>query len=310
MKFFYKKLFIFFIFMCIAFEANAAIEKRIKLVILDNSGTTNDCGVYAPSIVMVRLFDKYGLQISMSDAREPMGLYKKDHIRAILASDHIAAAFKKLNGRDWNENDVESMYADFIPLQMSCLEEFSDLIPGLADTIRKIKSEYGVYVGLTTGFNEQMNELLLKKAKEQGYYPDFFTSASQVPKARPYWYMVEENMRQAGVLDPEEVLKVGDTRGDMQEGKAMKAVSSSGTWTVGLAATGNYIGKNWQELVETPGDQLQNELISAESQLYEAGADYVVPNINSLPSIIRLINERLAKGDKPREVELDIQVIK
>lgn len=298
---------LFFILLLATFEAQAETQKRIKLVILDNSGTTNDCGVYAPSIVMVKLFEKHGIQINMTEAREPMGLYKKDHIRAILAQDRIAAEFNRIHGREWNENDIEMMYAEFIPLQMSCLEEYSDLIPGLADTIVKIKHEYGVCIGSTTGFNQEMNELLLKKAKEQGYAPDYFTSASQVPKARPYWYMVEENMKQAGIVDPEEVLKVGDTRGDMQEGKAMKAVSSSGTWTLGLAATGNYIGKNWKELVETPGDQLQKELISAESQLYDAGADYVVPNINSLPTIIRIINARLEKGEKPRDVELDVQ---
>lgn len=308
MKRFCQKSLLFITLLFTVVEVNADAEtKRIKLVILDNSGTTNDCGVYAPSVVMLKLFEKYGLPISMADAREPMGLYKKDHIRAILSLDHVSQSFRNINGRDWNESDVDKMYADFIPLQMSCLADYAELIPGLADTISAIRRDYGVLIGSTTGFNQEMNELLLSKAKEQGYFPDVFTSASQVPKARPYWYMVEDNMQQAGVLDPEEVLKIGDTRGDIQEGKAMKAVSSSGTWTVGLSATGNYLGKNWQELVDTPGDILQGELMIAESQLYEAGADYVVPNINSLPTVIKLINARLANGEKPRSVELDIE---
>lgn len=280
-------------------------KKRIKLVILDNSGTSNDCGVYAPATVVVKLFEKYGVSITMEEARKPMGLFKKDHIRAILNLDRVSDKFKRVFGREWGEADVENMYAEFVPMLMSCLEQYSELIPGTAATIEKIRKEYGVIIGLTTGFNQEMNELLLRKASEQGYCPDVFTSASQVEKGRPYWYMVEENMRQAGISDPEEVLKIGDTAGDMQEGKAMKAVASSGTWTLGLAATGNCVGRNWKELTETPGDCLQNELITAESFLYEAGADYVAPNINSLPTIINLINKRLEKGDKPRDISLE-----
>jgi phosphonoacetaldehyde hydrolase len=279
--------------------------KRIKLVILDNSGTTNDCGVYAPAVVFIRLFTKYGIEISMPEAREPMGLFKKDHIRAILKMKRISAEFKKVYGRDWIEKDVEKMFEDFVPMQLNCLGEYTDLIPGTAQTVDLIREKFGVLIGSTTGFNKEMNEVLLQEAKTQGYHPDVNTSSSQVKRGRPYWYMVQENMRLADVEDPQEVLKVGDTRGDMQEGKAMAKVASSGTWTLGLSATGNYVGKNWEELTRTPGNTLQEEMCSTEKILFKAGADYVAPNINSLPEIIERINERLAAGEKPREISLD-----
>ncbi len=279
--------------------------RRIKLVILDNSGTTNDCGVYAPAVVFIRLFKKYGIEISMPEAREPMGLFKKDHIRAILKMKRISAEFKKIYGCDWIEKDVEKMFEDFVPMQLNCLTEYAGLIPGAAQTSDFVREKFGIMIGSTTGFNKEMNEVLLQEAKKQGYYPDVYTSSSQVERGRPYWFMVQENMRQAGVEDPQEVLKVGDTRGDMQEGKAMAKVASSGTWTVGLSATGNYVGKNWEELTQTPGDTLQEEMRSAEKILFKAGADYVAPNINSLPEIIERINERLAVGEKPRKISLD-----
>lgn len=280
-------------------------KKRIKLVVLDLSGTTIDCGVYAPAVAFMQLFEKYGIQITIDEARQPMGLFKRDHICAILNMERVSAEFTRVYGRPWTETDLDGMFADFIPMQMACLGDYADLIPGTAESLNQLREEYGVTIGSTTGFNQEMNEFLLQKTNEQGYHPDVYTSASQVPQGRPYWYMVEENMRQAGVLDPEEVLKVGDTRSDMQEGKAMKAVASSGTWTLGLTATGNYIGKNWSELVNSAGDAFQQELIQAERILYSAGADYVAPNITSLPSIVHLINERLEKGEKPREISLD-----
>jgi len=234
-----------------------------------------------------------------------MGLFKKDHIRAILNMKRVGAEFTRVKGHSWTEEDLDQMYKDFIPVQMACLGDYIDLIPGTKESVNTAREKLDVIIGSTTGYNEEMNEFLLKKAQEQGYYPDVHISASQVPKGRPFWFMIQDNMEQAGIIDPEEVLKVGDTSTDMQEGKAMKAVSSSGTWTLGLTATSNYIGKNWAELIDTGGDELQQKLTIAEESLYRAGADYVAPNINSLPFIIELINERLEKGEKPREIALD-----
>ena len=245
------------------------------------------------------------MQITMAEAREPMGLFKKDHIREIMKMDRVRGEFKKTYKRDWTEKDIVKMFADFIPMQMNCLTEYASLIPGVPETVDLVRKKFGVQIGSSTGFNKEMNELLLQEAKKQGYHPDVCTSSSQVKRGRPYWYMVQENMRLAGVTDPEEVLKVGDTRGDMQEGKAMAKVASSGTWTLGLSATGNYVGKNWQELTNTPGDVLQKEICKTEQILYKAGADYVITNINSLPEIIEIINQRLAAGEKPRAVSLD-----
>jgi len=236
---------------------------------------------------------------------ESLGLFKKDHIRAIMSMDRVSAEFRKVHNRDWTEEDIDKMFTEFVPMQMKCLPEYASLIPGVPETINLVREKYGVTVGSSTGFNQEMNELLLSEANKQGYNPDVCTSSSQVKKGRPYWYMVEENMRLAGVTDPEEVLKVGDTRGDMQEGKAMAKVASSGTWTLGLSATGNYVGKTWQELEDTSGHTLQQEIFSTEQILYKAGADYVVTNITSLPEIIEVINQRLAAGEKPRAIALD-----
>ena len=297
---------VFFLFMAVSpLQAESLPPKRIKLVILDNSGTLNDCGVYAPVIAFVQVFEKYGMPITMEEARRPMGLFKKDHIRSILSTERVSALFHKVYQRAWTEEDVEKMFVDFVPMQLDCLKHYAKLIPGAAQTLATIKEKYGVKIGLSTGFDQEMNELALQEAKKQGFFPDAYTSSSQVPKGRPYWYMIEENMRQAGISDPEEVLKVGDTYGDMQEGKAMRAITGSATWTLGLSTTGNYVGKLWPELIQTPGDVIQEEQQKAETFLYRAGADYVAPNLNSLPAIIELINARLEAGEKPRPISLD-----
>ena len=55
----------------------------LKAAILDWSGTTADKYVIAPAVVFQEVFEKQGVPISMKEARQPMGLRKDLHIKAI-----------------------------------------------------------------------------------------------------------------------------------------------------------------------------------------------------------------------------------
>ena len=52
----------------------------MKGLILDWSGTTADAYVLAPAVVFVQVFQKHGVDVTMSEARGPMGLRKDLHI--------------------------------------------------------------------------------------------------------------------------------------------------------------------------------------------------------------------------------------
>src|SRR5437868_8956798 len=58
-------------------------QNSVGYVMLDCSGTTMDRYVDAPALVFVEVFKNYGLEISMDEARAPMGLRKDLHIEAI-----------------------------------------------------------------------------------------------------------------------------------------------------------------------------------------------------------------------------------
>src|ERR1035437_10603258 len=60
-------------------------RRRIKAVVLDWAGTTQDFGSQAPVGAFMEVFAKYGVPITTAQARGPMGVYKLDHIRAIAA---------------------------------------------------------------------------------------------------------------------------------------------------------------------------------------------------------------------------------
>ena len=57
---------------------------RIRLVIFDLAGTTIDFGSRAPAGVFVEVFAREGVTVADAEARVPMGMHKRDHIREML----------------------------------------------------------------------------------------------------------------------------------------------------------------------------------------------------------------------------------
>lgn len=265
----------------------------VRAVILDWAGTTMDYGCYAPAVVFVKVFERRGVPITMEEARAPMGLMKKDHIRAISKMESVAERWRQAYGRPCTEEDVEAMFQDFVPLQLACLADYADLIPGTLETVDLLRSRHGVKIGSTTGYTRPMMELLLKEAKKRGYEPDASVCATDVPAGRPYPWMCLLNAIKLEVYPLYAVVKVGDTLKDIEEGR------NAGMWTIGLAKTGNEVGLNAEEIAALGSDELKGKLERAYRRLYEAGAHYVVDEIRDVPAIIDQINERLAAGERP-----------
>ena len=137
---------------------------------------TIDFDVFAPAGVFVRVFAEMGIEISMREARaEPMGLHKRDHIRAISHMERVAAVWVEEHGRPCSEGDVEAMFERFVPLQLEVLADHAQLIPEVP-LARASFRRRGLAIGTTTGYNRQMMDVLVL-AKRQGYEPDHIVCA-------------------------------------------------------------------------------------------------------------------------------------
>ena len=101
----------------------------VKAVVFDLAGTLIDFGSCAPAGAFVTLFDNYQIKATLEQAREPMGMHKREHIRTMMNMPEIAQQWENQHGRAWNERDVQTLYEDFIPLQLDALPHFGDLIP-------------------------------------------------------------------------------------------------------------------------------------------------------------------------------------
>jgi len=84
----------------------------------------------------------------MEEAREPMGAHKKVHIRKITEIEPVRKRWHEKFGRYPNEEDVERMFQNFVPQQINCLDEYSQMISGAAETVDFIKKEFGLKVYL------------------------------------------------------------------------------------------------------------------------------------------------------------------
>lgn len=264
----------------------------LKAVILDWAGTTMDYGCFAPAVVFVKVYERKDVPISIEQARVPMGAHKKVHIRELSLTEDIATRWQEVHGRKPSEDDIEAMFQDFVPLQLECLADYADLIPGTIEAVAGFRKR-GLEIGSSTGYTGEMMELLLDEARKRGYEPDASVCASDVPAGRPHPWMCLENAKKLGVYPMESIVKIGDTLPDIWEGL------NAGMWTIGLAKTGNEMGLTLKEIDELDSEICERRLKRAYDRLAQAGAHYVVDSISDVEPLLDEIQTRLSRGDKP-----------
>jgi phosphonoacetaldehyde hydrolase len=267
---------------------------KVKGVVLDWSGTTVDAYVIAPAVVFVEVFRNQGVDITMEEARGPMGLRKDLHIKALIEVPEIRERWKEVKGANPDQGDVDAMFADFVPLQLACLPQYTTLLPGVAATTSKLQAE-GLKIGSSTGFTRTMVDILEEAAAKQGYVPDASVAGDEVLHgARPRPFMVYRNLDLMDVSPIQSVVKVDDTISGI--GEALEA----GCWSVGVARYSNYMNVNSLDEVSTFSDEeVERRVDQTRRILEQAGAHYVVDGLAELPEVIEDINARLAGGEKP-----------
>jgi phosphonoacetaldehyde hydrolase len=274
------------------FMARTTFNGPLKGIILDWAGTTMDYGCFAPAVVFGRVFERQRVPITMEEARAPMGAHKRVHIEAISKIPAVAERWRSVHGRDCTEADVDRMFAEFVPLQLACLAEYADLIPGCLEAVDSFRGR-GLKIGSTTGYLVDMMKLLQLEAKRRGYEPDSSVCAGQVPFGRPEPWMCLENAKNLRIFPLESMVKVGDTLPDVAEGL------NAGMWTIGLAKTGNEMGLDRDQVEALAPDDYEYRLTRAYERLRAAGAHYVVDSIADVPPILDEIDARLARGERP-----------
>jgi phosphonoacetaldehyde hydrolase len=280
-----------------AVPPQTARADRLKALVLDWAGTTVDFGSVAPARTLQRLFSSHGIELSDLEVRRDMGLPKKEHVRGILSMPRIREAWARTRGNLPAEPEVDAMYAEFIPMQFSCLADYSAVIPGVSQAVADFRRR-GLKIGSTTGYTREMVDQLIASAAQEGYVPDCSVTPGEVGSGRPHPFMMFECAIRLGVYPMTAIAKAGDTPADILEGL------NAGAWSIGVAGTGNGIGLTGEEFAALREREREARLAEARAELERAGAHFVVDSVSDLEPVLDAIDS-LLQETCPQEMAHD-----
>ena len=260
--------------------------KNIKAVIFDWAGTIIDYGCMAPAQVFIDVFRERDIIITMKEARGPMGLAKKDHVRELCKLDSVQKQWVAEYGRGPSEIDIWHLYCELEPALAAIVKNYSEPIPGAIELINRLKSQ-GIKVGTTTGYVAEMMQNILPIATSRGLIPDSVVNSSEVSAGRPAPWMIYRNCEKMNVFPLNQMVKIGDTVADIQEG------INAGMWTIGLTKSGNELGLSLFEAENADPVWMAEKIALAGRKMTNNGADFVAEGVWDCWPILEEIDEQI-----------------
>lgn len=266
--------------------------RHLQAIVFDWAGTTIDHGSRAPAAAFQEIFRRRGVEVTAAQAREPMGMAKREHIAAIVAMPTVAQAWQQTHGRPCSETDIDALYEDFLPLQKSVLAQHCDMIPGVVEAVTACR-RLGLKIGSSTGYTRALMEIVSKSAREQGYAPDCVICAEDTSRGRPAPFLLYEAAQRLDVYPLWNVVVVDDTPVGIEAGR------NAGCWTIGITRTGNGVGLSLQELAALPPEEVQRCCAAAGARLRDAGAHDLLESAADIVPVLEQIEGRLRNGEIP-----------
>jgi phosphonoacetaldehyde hydrolase len=258
--------------------------KKISAIILDWAGTTVDYGSFAPVDAFISAFGELGITPTINETRAPMGLQKRAHVEKMLSGERISGLWHEKYGRKYNQEDIDKIYNKFESSLFTVLHKYTDIIRGVLETVKEIKS-MGIKIGSTTGYTQEMMNIVAPAAKERGYSPDCIICPDEVGGiGRPFPYMLWRNIEKIGVDSINQVIKIGDTEADMQEGK------NAGCICVGVIRGSSMLGLNQEETANLNENKKIELFKNVKLEYFKSGADFVIEDITHILKLIEIIS--------------------
>jgi len=268
---------------------------KTQAVILDWAGTVVDFGSFAPTQIFVEAFAEFDVQVSIEEARGPMGMGKWDHIRALCNVPAIGERYHQAFGRLPSDEDVTAIYNRFMPLQIDKIATHSALIPGALETIERLRGE-GLKIGSCSGYPSVVMQKVVALAAQNGYVADHVVATDEVPNGRPWPAQALANVIALGIDDVAACVKVDDTVPGILEGRR------AGMWTVALVCSGNALGLTYEGYLALDAGKLASERQRIHGLFEGSRPHYLIDTLNDLPGVIADIDRRLAAGEMPQGV--------
>ncbi len=104
-------------------------------------------------------------------------------------------------------------------------------LPGAEEAMWQLKDE-GIIITMNTGFSRNIADVIVDRMQwmDMGLIEDYIAS-DEVSLGRPDPAMIRQLMKRSGITDPKQVIKIGDTEVDINEGKNAGCLYSIGVTT-------------------------------------------------------------------------------
>lgn len=189
------------------------MNNNIKLVVFDIAGTTvKDHGEIA--IAFKTAMKEKGYDVPVEKINPLMG-YKKPEAIKMMLDEYEADAAKV------TDDYINDIHERFIELMVEYYKTTDQLqaLPHAEDVFAYLKQR-GIKIGLDTGFSNHITDIIIERLGwlKNGII-DYVVSSNQVAAGRPQPFMIKKMMQAAGIDDSKQVVKLGDTEVDINEGK-------------------------------------------------------------------------------------------
>ena len=189
------------------------MKKNIRLAVFDIAGTTikDNSNVAA---AFQQAFLQHGFDsVSLSEANEKMGYPKPLAIRDILSL-HV----------DDLDTITETLVEDIHDVFVANMIEYYRQTPGIApmvdaEAVFAKLQQMGIKVGLDTGFSRDITDVILERVGwKDSPLIDVTVASDEVERGRPFPDMIQRMMEMLKIEDTREIIKIGDTEVDVNEG--------------------------------------------------------------------------------------------
>ncbi len=196
---------------------------QIKLAVFDIAGTTIHDENSVAKAFQSSLNNHGYPSVTLQEANEKMGYSKPQAIRELLEIHEPDTA--KIT-----DQLIDKIHTDFVEGMLNyyatdpAIRAVED-----AEMVFDALHAMGIKVGLDTGFSRDITDIILKRVGwDRGNYIDASAASDEVPQGRPFPFMIQKIMAELGIEDPKEVIKIGDTEVDINEGHNAGCLMSIG----------------------------------------------------------------------------------
>ncbi|RAJ31805.1 HAD hydrolase-like protein [Pedobacter cryoconitis] len=182
----------------------------IKLVVFDMAGTTvHDENHVALSFQQA--MKKQGYQVELNDVNPLMGYEKPLAIEMMLNK-------YETDSQKINAASIIQIHTDFVNIMLDFYTNSPEIkpLPNVESTFEQLRS-MDIKIGLDTGFSRNIAELIISRLNWENQI-DIMVASDDVKNGRPYPDMIQKMKMDLNILPTDEVVKIGDTEVDINEG--------------------------------------------------------------------------------------------